>query len=369
MVYVRTKTIVNVALLLLVVLLSGCSLFAGKPGTVEVALVLADETPIKNIELRLSEEDKVVDKGFTNQEGLVKLSAKAGKYQLEGTVETVSGEIAINEEVTIEKDKTVNKVITLDNLAILSINVKDKYNQPLAGAEIVLKDKDRKQVTKVQATIDSVEYLLEGGDYFIDVTKDDATVQDHDVKVTSGVVKVNINLDTFTTTNVAFGKGYKMLKQAQSSYPDAEGTKLTDGLTGEASIYDTAWVGNLGEPDYLQVVVVDLGKEYVLFDTNIVGLKDGPSGVELPVGITVAVSSDGENWTQLDRVAYERPEENPVVITHSYELNQNARFVAYKIEHYTNWLFVSEIEVIGAVGSDKPVEGDLAAIDLEAIFM
>jgi len=354
---------------MLVVLFSGCDLFSGKPGTVEIAVKLADGTPVKNIELSLREKDKIIDEGGTNEKGLLKLSAKAGKYQLIGSIVTETHEILINEEVVIEKNKTVNKLVTVQNLGKLSINVKDKLNGPLSGAEVTIKDSNKAAVTKVTATTDQVEALLKPGTYYIDVKKDDVTLEDHEVTLTSALVTVNITLDIYPTYNLALNKDYRMLKPAEGGYPDTE-KELTNGVVGAASFGNAEWVGTLGGEERLQVIVVDLDKEYLVTKATVVGLKDGTAGIDLPLGITVAISSDGVNWTPLEKQTYELPPEEPkqVVRTHEQKVGDNARFVAYKFDQSTNWLFLGEIEVYGTQHTATDVPGDLATIDLAEIF-
>ena len=49
----NAKLRLSLSLLLVLVVLSGCSLFEGRPGTARVVLMLADETPLAGVELAL----------------------------------------------------------------------------------------------------------------------------------------------------------------------------------------------------------------------------------------------------------------------------------------------------------------------------
>lgn len=70
----NAKLRLSLSLLLVLVVLSGCSLFEGRPGTARVVLMLADETPLAGVELALLDGNIEAGKGTTNDQGVVEFT-------------------------------------------------------------------------------------------------------------------------------------------------------------------------------------------------------------------------------------------------------------------------------------------------------
>lgn len=359
----NAKLRLSLSLLLVLVVLSGCSLFEGRPGTARVVLMLADETPLAGVELALLDGNNEAGKGTTNDQGVVEFTKKPGSYDLVGTVKALTGEIEVAAKITIESGKTTTKTVAVEDLGLLILTIEDKDGVPLSGTEVVIKDSDKEELKTLETAADKVEFLLAPGTYFISAAKDDATAVDKEVVVTAGSVATTVVVDAVATGNVAAGKEYRLLVQSQG-YPDPELKKLTDGVVGTTAITDGTWVGSdVGS----QIIVLDLGKEYEVISTELVYLIDNVSWVKLPNTISIAVSSDGVEWTLIEEKQYEVPAEDLIVHSETHEISKNARFIAFKAVH-TGWLFVGEIQAEAIVSSAKEVDGDLKTIDLNAIF-
>ena len=98
----RFRSRLVVSLLLVMVLLAGCTLFGKKEGTAKIAVKLSDGTPILSADVRLVEGSKEITKGTTNAQGIVELSAKPGSYKVEVKIEAVNQLVTALDEVAIE---------------------------------------------------------------------------------------------------------------------------------------------------------------------------------------------------------------------------------------------------------------------------
>ena len=90
----NAKLRLSLSLLLVLVVLSGCSLFEGRPGTARVVLMLADETPLAGVELALLDGNNEAGKGTTTS-GCCGVYQKPGSYDLVGTVKALTGELKL----------------------------------------------------------------------------------------------------------------------------------------------------------------------------------------------------------------------------------------------------------------------------------
>jgi len=359
-------------LLLVVVLISGCTLFSGEPGKAKVSLKMVDGTPITEAEVRLLSGTKEVAKGSVNTEGIVELPAKAGSYKLEVTVQVIGDPIQIEESIAIERDKTTTKSVTVENVGVLTLTFKDKHNYETDGGNVTLKDSNKKVLSEKSGVKQEAVYVLKTGAYYIDVQKDGGVVENYEVTVNAGANAVTIPLPVATIVNVASGQPYRLYKPFEPQYADSGG-ELTDGQVGTTDYKHEAWVGTLGsqeppiEGKLWQILVVDLGEKNEISEARLICLRNVDPGIQTPQALTVAVSNDGVEWEVFDRQEYAQPDDL-TVHTLRYTLEAEARFVAFYIEQVTNWLFLGEVEVDGILGGGQPAEGDLDEIDLLAIF-
>ncbi len=169
--------------------------------------------------------------------------------------------------------------------------------------------------------------------------------------------------------NLALDKKYVVSYPAEASYPDS-GTEMTDGKIGQPSIYDSPWSGHLRNE--FRTFIIDLEAIYSIDSITLGALKDGGTGVTLPLWLCFSVSNDGKRWKSIGTLDYdesELPTKN--VVRFLYELKTSgtkARYVAVKVNAGV-WLFVDEIEVHGdpATRSEDTNGISLKEIDFEEI--
>lgn len=151
--------------------------------------------------------------------------------------------------------------------------------------------------------------------------------------------------------NVAPGKNYHLRPAPASSAPYSDATgKLTDGMFSTSGFGQGRVVGwNAERP----AVTVDLGLpvEVTRVTAHVVG--GGRAGVWFPVKMSVAVSSDGQQWTK-EVVTTQRPPE-PTAPNAQESLQghmtveipkQSCRYVRVQFDR-RGWLMLDEIEVFG----------------------
>lgn len=139
---------------------------------------------------------------------------------------------------------------------------------------------------------------------------------------------------------------------APESYPDENGTSLTDGVAvpEEDGYGDPVWVGfntqepNTGEAGYA-FIRVDLGEKKSLkkFVMYVGSMKIG-SGVAAPNGFEVFVSDDGKDFTSVGTVDFEDNDKESYVKA-TLKKSAKGRYVEFRINPKGYWMFVSEVEV------------------------
>lgn len=149
-------------------------------------------------------------------------------------------------------------------------------------------------------------------------------------------------------TNWALGAPYEYSAPVHDSYPDPDGTKLTDGVYATGDYLDPAWVGHRRADS--RFITVDLGQVRPVQKIKTNFLQEWPKGVRYPYLVSVEVSTDGENWkevgaefvtpTDMDLTSYFYRE---AVFT---GFNEMARYVRFFVI-VENWVFMDEIEVLG----------------------
>lgn len=148
--------------------------------------------------------------------------------------------------------------------------------------------------------------------------------------------------------NLALGKTYTSKTASNSTYPDTNGSEMTDGLYGPASsAYGAAWAGWNSD----NVFTIDLGEVYDDITTfKIHALQLTSWGINVPSKITVAVSEDGKTFTDVgdvpDPEGLTRKEEGAAyTLTLALEKGVKARYVRITPKRIS-FFFWSEIEVI-----------------------
>ena len=131
---------------------------------------------------------------------------------------------------------------------------------------------------------------------------------------------------------------------------------LTDGVTvGENVYYGDAsmlgWGGEAASP----VVTIDLGDEKNINELKLYAFG-GMDGIALPAAVTVEVSSDGENWTEVTCISAKTDEVTSELSWVTGTLSEitltptgavKAQFVKLTFTKEGNFVFLSEIQVLG----------------------
>lgn len=160
-------------------------------------------------------------------------------------------------------------------------------------------------------------------------------------------------LDGGGKPNLALGKPYTLSHQPNSSYPDTDGTELTDGAYGGSSMYDGAWQGHQGSWP-IRSVVLDLEQTYALNEIRMSFLQSADTGIQVPSKWAVYVSDNGESWAQLYQTAPTSSGDGcrsvqwqPGIAGSAAAGAVQARFIRIDAE-LNGWLFFDEVEVYGS---------------------
>lgn len=149
------------------------------------------------------------------------------------------------------------------------------------------------------------------------------------------------------STDLALNKPYTASLAASSSYPDPNGTKLTDGVFGSAVYTDPAWQGRLTGSVYS--FTIDLGSVQTIHEITSDWLQYQSVSIYLPQNVTYLVSSDDVNWTSVGSV------NTPAVglgnLSQEYRVTDLAsvsgRYVQIQVTPATDaWTFIDEAQVL-----------------------
>lgn len=159
--------------------------------------------------------------------------------------------------------------------------------------------------------------------------------------------------------NVAQGKTYVVSEQYRQNaewkydetceivYPD-NGTELTDGVVPDDSDYNSdGWAGfNANTPAQTErgyaFITVDLAEVYEFTAVDISLYAQADVGIGYPTTVTIAVSEDGENFTDVAVTPVSAEGEGVAVVTS--ECDATGRYVQVKLSGGT-WNFIGEIAV------------------------
>ncbi len=138
--------------------------------------------------------------------------------------------------------------------------------------------------------------------------------------------------------------------QSETSHPDTNGTKLTDGVYGTATVAN--FVGYLRD-DYRNIDV-DLGDIQTIHSASAGFLQDVQAGIYFPETVTFYLSSDGTNWAKIRTVPTAIPLDttssngsSSIYQTFSLSgLNYAARYIRIHLQTHV-WLFCDEVRVMG----------------------
>ena len=158
--------------------------------------------------------------------------------------------------------------------------------------------------------------------------------------------KLSVSFTPRNGVNVAEGKSYTMLKQPEGNYPDEKGNAFTDGKLGEPTYGDAAWSGFLGKPEF----VIDLGEKVNgIYSVRLNTLGGGNAAIYAPNQVTIYVSDDGENFTQVASKTFAADVNagslNVVVRNVTLPEDASARYVKIAVATNQSWIFIDEISV------------------------
>lgn len=152
---------------------------------------------------------------------------------------------------------------------------------------------------------------------------------------------------TQPVTHLALGK--KVIYNAPYSphYPAQGNTALTDGIRGDWTYGDGCWQGFI-DGDRLDVTI-DLEAMTAIHSVTAAFMQVIGAEVFLPASVTISVSDDGTNFTELKHQTFEVTKANPIKFMDiSWEGNARGRYVRYQAKagkEFGGWIFTDEIIV------------------------
>ncbi|MBO7216087.1 MAG: DUF4434 domain-containing protein [Clostridia bacterium] len=146
--------------------------------------------------------------------------------------------------------------------------------------------------------------------------------------------------------NVALNKTYTIVNPPADNYPDEKGVSLTDGVLGNPTYSDVAWLGFLAKAE----VIIDLGDTTEqLYAVEVDTLGGGNAGIYAAASLVVYVSDDGVNFTQVATKTYAPDDGTNEAYTFTRAVflpeNTKARYVKVDIVPLKSWMFIDEVSV------------------------
>lgn len=150
-----------------------------------------------------------------------------------------------------------------------------------------------------------------------------------------------------TAAHLALGK--KVIYNAPYSphYPAQGNTALTDGIRGDWTYGDGCWQGFINGQRL--DVTIDMETETSIHSITAAFMQVIGAEVFLPASVTISISDDGINFTELKHQTFEVTKEVPIKFTDiSWEGNAQGRYVRYQAQagkEFGGWVFTDEIIV------------------------
>ncbi|MDE5638965.1 MAG: family 20 glycosylhydrolase [Odoribacter sp.] len=141
----------------------------------------------------------------------------------------------------------------------------------------------------------------------------------------------------------AIGKKVRYTNKYSGSYPAAGDVTLIDGYRGGLTYGDGRWQGFLRNLD----VVIDLETVQPLHSVGIKFMQLTGPGVYMPQYVTVSVSEDGANYTEVGQVKNDIPSDKPDLFFKDFitEFSASARYVRIFAKKQAGFMFTDEIVV------------------------
>ncbi|GFH86438.1 family 20 glycosylhydrolase [Bacteroides acidifaciens] len=152
---------------------------------------------------------------------------------------------------------------------------------------------------------------------------------------------------TKTAAHLALGK--KVIYNAPYSlhYPAQGNTALTDGIRGDWTYGDGCWQGFINGKRL--DVTIDMEAETSIHSVTAAFMQVVGAEVFLPASVTISISDDGINFTELKHQTFEVTKEDPIKFTDiSWVGNAQGRYVRYQAQagkEFGGWIFTDEIIV------------------------
>ena len=170
---------------------------------------------------------------------------------------------------------------------------------------------------------------------------------------------LSTNSDELST--ISNGKSYTASLTPSDYYPDANGTKLTNGNFASTAYYaDAAWVG-YSSSGTLEVVI-DLGEAVEVEQFMGEYLLDPQPAIYLPDSVTVSISTDNSSFTELGIMSDNSKNDTSSSI-HKYYYTLSSPVTARYVKFTTStpsdaWIFVDEYQVLSSDASITGVEDE-----------
>ena len=147
--------------------------------------------------------------------------------------------------------------------------------------------------------------------------------------------------------HLALGKKVIYNSSYSPHYPAQGNTALTDGIRGDWTYGDGCWQGFI-DGDRLDVTI-DMETVTPIHSVTASFMQVTGAEVFLPESVTISVSDDGTNFTELEHRTFEVAKEIPIQFTDiSWKGNATGRYIRYQAQagkEFGGWIFTDEIIV------------------------
>lgn len=147
--------------------------------------------------------------------------------------------------------------------------------------------------------------------------------------------------------HLALGKKVIYNSSYSPHYPAQGNTALTDGIRGDWTYGDGCWQGFI-DGDRLDVTI-DMETVTPIHSVTAAFMQVTGAEVFLPESVTISVSDDGTNFTELEHRTFEVTKEIPIQFTDiSWKGNATGRYIRYQAQagkEFGGWIFTDEIIV------------------------
>ena len=147
--------------------------------------------------------------------------------------------------------------------------------------------------------------------------------------------------------HLALGKKVIYNSSYSPHYPAQGNTALTDGIRGDWTYGDGCWQGFI-DGDRLDVTI-DMETVTPTHSVTAAFMQVTGAEVFLPESVTISVSDDGTNFTDLEHRTFEVAKEIPIQFTDiSWKGNATGRYIRYQAQagkEFGGWIFTDEIIV------------------------